>query len=285
MTPILGTGAAANAVNCPELVAIGDSAAGSMSNGPYATVVGNSAAQFFDGSSPNGGRYMTVFGPSAARQAQGNCEGATFLGLASGYFANGVSYSFIGGYASGRFAQDNTYSVLIGYACGEYSDRSQRCVMLGHHSGYRANDSENIVTIGRFAGGWADHSTDSVFVGFEAGGVEKMDAQTEVPSAHDVVRGVYIGRGAGKDSATTTDVVLIGTGTKADADVTNAIGLGKDAHCTVSNSMNVPVLARTGGGVLEVDAAGNVTPHETTVAALLATIAALTARIEALEGA
>jgi hypothetical protein len=177
---------------------------------------------------------------------------------------------------------NNTYSVVIGYACGEYSDRSHSGVMLGNHSGYRANDSEHIVTAGRFAGAWADHSPDSIFIGYQAGGVEKLDADTQIPSAHHVVRGVYIGRGAGKDSASTTDVVLIGTNASSAPNIENAIALGKDAYASQSNSMNVPVLKRVGGGVLVVNDVGDITPSDQ-LATTLAAVADPQARVTALE--
>jgi hypothetical protein len=116
----------------------------------------------------------------------------------------------------------------------------------------------------------------SVFVGPWAGGVEVLDAVHDAgtPSAEYVESGIYIGAHAGAASSHTTDVILIGTNSSADNGVVNAIGLGKDAHVTVSNSMNVPVLKRVGGGVLVVDDAGNVT-SSSALADLLARVTAL----------
>lgn len=263
-------------------VVYGGNAGGSMTNSPYAAVFGNSAAQFMDG-----GASATVVGPSAARYATSPAEGTIFLGVAAGYWARAVNYSFIAGYAAGReighnnVSGGNTYSQIIGYAAAEYADDSHYSNFIGMHAGYRANTSAESVMIGKFAGAFANNSPQSVMIGAQAGGVYKVDSDP-TPSAHHVVSGVYIGDRAGKDSSTTTDVVLIGTNTKADSGVVNAIALGKDAHVTVSNSLNVPVLKRTGGGVLLVDGSGNVTSSDQLTQALAA-ITALTARVELLE--
>ena len=259
-------------------VKYGGDAGTQATNVPYSAMFGNSAGQVM-----NNALYGTAIGPSAGRYANG-AEGAVIIGLAAGYASVSINYSTLIGYAAGRAITGNTYSQIIGYAAGEYANNSHLSNFIGHHAGYKASDSASSVMVGRFAGAWADHSPESVFIGSHAGGVEKLDAQTEIPSAHHVVSGIYIGAGAGKDSVNTTDVILVGTNSKADSGVENAIALGKDAHATVSNSMNVPVLRRTGGGVLVVDDNGNITPSDQ-LATALATIAALTARIEALEAA
>ena len=75
--------------------------------------------------------------------------------------------------------------------------------------------------------------------------------------------------------------MLIGTGTTANEGVENAVAISKGAHVTQSNSMNIAVLKRPGGGVLVVDDEGNVTPSDQLTQAM-AIIAALTARTKGL---
>ena len=272
-----GAGAGVRVANSPSALIAGNFSGATLQESPFAVLYGANAGQELKNS-----QYATAIGPSAARSSEGG-EGAIYLGFASGYYAKtSVKYSTLIGYAAARFADNNTYSNIIGYAAGSYSHRSHQSVLIGMHSGYRANDSDSLITIGRFAGAWADNSPHSVMIGYQAGGVEKLDAQTEVASAHHVARGVYIGAGAGKDSAATADVVLIGTDTSAAANIENAIALGKGARVTQSNTMSVPVLKREGGGVLEVDASGNVAPTDR-LAQALAMIADLQARVAALE--
>lgn len=273
-----GVGAGAKATNSSNALIAGNHSGGALQDSPFAVLYGSAAGQELKNS-----QYATAIGPSAARSSEGG-EGAIYLGFSPGYFAKtSVKYSTLIGYAAARFVDNNTYSNIIGYAAGSYSHRSHQSVLIGMHSGYRANDSDSLVTVGRFAGAWADNSPHSIMIGYQAGGVEKLDAQVEIPSARHVRRGVYIGAGAGKESANTTDVVLIGTDTSATTGVENAIALGKGARATQSNSMNVPVLKRDSGGVLEVDANGNVAPTDR-LAQALAAIAALQARVTALEG-
>lgn len=228
----LGAGSGAGAVNSDNSTLVGEYAGYDLRDSHHSVVYGNCSGQFL-----RSAVYGTVIGPSAGRYANG-AEGAVMLGLAAGYISVNVNYSILVGYAAGRAIVDgNTHSLIIGYAAGEYSHRSNFSVFGGMHAGYAASDSEKSVAIGHFAGAWADHSPKSVFIGPEAGGVYKTDAQTEIPSAHHVERGVYIGSCAGKDSANTADVVLIGTGTKADSGVENAVALGKGAHATADNQL------------------------------------------------
>jgi hypothetical protein len=276
-TVLGGLGAGAKVANSPNALIAGNHSGGTLQESPFAVLYGANAGQELRNS-----RYATAIGPSAARASEGG-EGAIYLGFASGYFAKtSVKYSTLIGYAAARFADNNTYSNIVGYAAGSYSHRSHQSVLIGMHSGYRASDSNSLVTIGRFAGAWADNSPQSVMIGDQAGGIEKLDAQTDVASAHHVTRGIYIGSGSGKNSAFTADVVLIGTETSAAPNIENAIALGKGAVAERSNTMNVPVLRREGGGVLEVDASGNVAPTDR-LAQALAVIADLQARVAALE--
>lgn len=263
-------------------VVYGTNAGIAMTNSPYAAAFGNSAGEQLSNAAES-----TVVGASAGRYAN-NSPGAIFLGVAAGYWSRSVNYSFVAGYAAGReighnnASTGNTYSQILGYAAAEYADDSHYSNFIGMHAGYRANASAESVMIGKFAGAFANNSPQSVMIGPQAGGVYKVDADP-TPSAGHVTRGIYIGAASGKDSSSTTDVVLIGTNTKADAGVENAIALGTDAHATASNSMNVPVLKRTGGGVLVVDDSGNITSSDQ-LAQALAAIADLQARITALEG-
>lgn len=267
----LGPSAAENAITSDHSVAVGESTGSGLSASPYSALFGNAACQFLSNS-----LYATCIGPSAGRHASG-AEGTIFLGLSAGYYATEVKYSIIQGYAAGRFlnAGGNTYSLIYGYAAGEYSNNSHFSVLQGMHAGYRASDSAESVMIGKFAGAFANNSPGSVFIGQQAGGIYKMDADTDILSADYVVRGIYIGSGAGKDSANTTDVILIGTDTKAESGITNAIGIGIGAHVTQSNSVNLPPLAKVGGGILITDEQGNITSSDALEQALAARVTAL----------
>ena len=265
-----------NAADSFSAIATGNAAGHRLNNAPYAAIYGNHAAEELSNAP-----HATIIGPSAARFAR-DAEGLVCIGLSCGYQANEIRYGVWGGYAAARFTNSNTYSVGLGYAVGEYSDRSHASVMAGLFAGYKANDSMNLVSIGRFAGGWANNSPDSVMIGPFAGGAEKHDGEDHIQSANHVVRGIYIGLQAGKDSSNTTDVILIGSNTRSNPDVRNAIGLGRDANVTLSNSMNVPVLKKAGGGVLVVNDVGDVTASDQLKDALAA-IASLKARVDALE--
>lgn len=267
-----------NATMEDHSIRIGEWTNTNLSPSPYSAFYGNAACQYLSKSF-----YVTCLGPSAGRYAS-DAEGTLFIGLSAGYFASNVQYSILQGYAAGRYLNEggNTYSLIEGYAAGEYSNHSHCSVLKGMHAGYRASHSPNSVMIGKFAGAFANHSPNSVFIGTEAAGIIKKDSQTNIASADHVVRGIYIGSGAGKNSTNTNNVILIGTDTKAESGVANAIGLGTGAHLTKSNSLNVPVLAKTGGGILITDEQGNITTSDA-LSKAIATIDSLTARIAVLE--
>jgi hypothetical protein len=226
------------------------------------------------------------------------------VGYMTGYLAQDISYTVAIGYAAARYLQENHRSVILGYAAGEYAHRSGTSIMLGHHAGYRASDSAASVMIGRFAGAYADRTPSCVFIGPEAGAVEKRDEDTHIPSANDIIRGVYIGARAGADSSDTVDVVLIGTDTAAAPGIQNAVGIGRRAQPAQSNSWHIPDPMKVGfgvsaptaqlhvtqtvrfeampNGVLVTDALGNVSASDA-LAQALQQIAELRARIEALE--
>jgi hypothetical protein len=235
----------------------------------YATGVGGYAVQNLTATATNSNEYFTAFGPSVARQAE-DIEGATLIGIAAAYFAKRVKFTIAVGYVAIRYATDLAYAVIMGYAAGEYAHRSTRLVAIGHHAGYRASDSAKSVMIGGMAGAFANDSPHSVMIGPEAGGVDKTDEQTSIPSAHHVTRGVYIGSGAGKASANTTDAVLIGTNTSAVDGLTNVVAIGKDAQATANNQFviapSLDVLFGVGG----------------VPASLAAELAALKARLDAI---
>lgn len=283
----LGIGAGVDASASNDSVAIGQIAARAAVDSPYSTSVGNAAGEGIT-DAPS----IVAIGASAARDLKGG-EFAIMIGGSTGYEASDVDYSTFMGYAAGRFVKGNHYSFQAGYAAGEYSNNSHSSVLIGTFAGYESWDSPRSVMLGNDAGEYSGGSPSSVFVGDNAG-----------KNAKNAVNSVYLGRWAGGWSNDTKDVILIGSGVNAAPGVENAIGIGRGANPTHSNTWHIPEEIMVGvgtqeptaqlditrdvrlrampSGVLVTDDEGNVSASDA-LAAALAKIDALEERIARLE--
>ena len=265
----------------------GHTAGYSVKASPYAVLLGASSGQSLDNASS-----AVAVGSSAGRQAK-NADQTVFMGASAGYGAQNVDNSMFFGYAAGRWIKDNKFSIISGYAAGEYAHRSHNSVMAGAFAGYQADGSPRSVMIGRDAGMFANKAVSSIMIGHSAG-----------RAASNVANPVFLGVGAGRAAANTTDIVLIGTLADAEPGIENAVGIGRGANPSRSNTWHIPESLDVGvgtstptsqlhttrdvrfaalpNGVLVTDEAGNVRASSQLDDALKK-IADLAARVDALE--
>lgn len=259
----------------------------SVKASPYAVLLGASTGESLENASS-----VVAVGSSAGRQAK-NADNTVFMGASAGYGAKNVDHSIFFGYAAGRWIKDSKFSIIAGYAAGEYAHHSHNSVMTGAFAGYQADGSPRSVMIGRDAGMFANKAVSSIMIGHAAG-----------RAASNVANPVFLGVGAGRAAANTTDVVLIGTLADAEPGIQNAVGIGRGANPSHSNTWHIPESLDVGvgtsaptsqlhttrdvrfaalpNGVLVTDQVGNVSASSLLDDALKQ-IADLTARVDALE--
>lgn len=259
----------------------------SLKTSPYASLFGASAGEVLENAP-----FSVALGSSAGRLAK-NADYTIFLGSSAGYEAQDIDFSMLFGYAAGRSIKNNKYSIIAGYAAGEYAHRSDNSLMNGAFAGYQAEDSSHSVMIGRDAGMFANKAPSSIMIGFATG-----------RGANNTKNSVFIGKNAGKTAAQTKDVVLIGTSTDAEPGIENAVGIGRGANPSRSNTWHIPdplnvgigtsapiaqlhttrnvIFAGLPNGVLITDKTGNVSASPLLNDALQQ-IAILKARLDALE--
>ena len=159
--------------------------------------------------------------------------------------SGGVNNVYIGQEA-GEAAGSGDANVVIGWKAGEASTNDSGCILIGYKAGGASTLGNYNTFIGYEAGRDATSTAGNVGIGHQAlfesnaGGGSGYNTALGWKSGYSITSGNYnlfIGHEAGYDITTGANNIIIGSGSKGEAAITNQLRIGHASLITISASL------------------------------------------------
>ena len=160
--------------------------------------------------------------------------------------SGGINNVYIGQEA-GEAAGSGDANVVIGWKAGEASTNDSGCILIGFKAGGASTLGNYNTFLGYEAGRDATSTAGNIGIGFQAlfelnaGGGSGYNTALGWKAGHEITSGDYnlfIGYEAGYDITTGANNIIIGSGSKGEAAITNQLRIGHSDLTVISASLS-----------------------------------------------